>query len=82
VTNFYLSTNSTLDASDVFLGSQGVSSLAPSVSVAFQTTLVIPTSTTAGSYYLIAKADGDGTVAESLENNNTAARGITVSAGP
>jgi hypothetical protein len=35
-----------------------------------------------GTYYLIAKADGDNTVAESAESNNTGARALQVAASP
>jgi subtilase family serine protease len=39
--------------------------------------VVIPTGT-AGSYYIIAKTDADGVVAESNEANNTAWRSTTI----
>ena len=47
-------------------------------------TLVIPPQTAAGSYFIVAVADGDGVVPESLENNNTRPRTISISvpAGP
>jgi subtilase family serine protease len=32
-----------------------------------------------GTYYIIAKADGDNAVLESLENNNTRPRSISIS---
>ena len=44
--------------------------------------LPIPVSTTPGTYYIIAKADGDNAIAEALENNNTRARSISVAAAP
>ena len=34
----------------------------------------------AGKYFIVAAADGDGVIAEALENNNTKARRITVTA--
>ena len=43
-------------------------------------TLVIPAQTPAGKYVIVAVADGDGVVAEALENNNTKARNLTVTA--
>ncbi|MDH4065530.1 MAG: S8 family serine peptidase, partial [Acidobacteriota bacterium] len=72
-TGFYLSTNSTLDQSDIFLGRRVVSSLAAAASEAATTELLIPASTTAGTYYVVAKADWDGQVEETSESNNTRA---------
>jgi subtilisin family serine protease/subtilase family serine protease len=69
-TGFYLSTNTTLDAADVFLGSRPVPQLAPSATSAASTTLRVPASTTTGSYYVLAKGDWDGQVPESSETNN------------
>ena len=82
VTSFYLSTNLTLDATDELLGSRPVPSLTPGASHTESVALLIPASKGAGGYYLISKADGENTVAESLETNNTRTRGITVAAAP
>jgi subtilase family serine protease len=43
------------------------------------TALTIPAGTAAGSYYLIAKADGDTLVPETNETNNTRVSLISVS---
>ncbi|HJR59053.1 MAG TPA: CARDB domain-containing protein [Vicinamibacterales bacterium] len=76
---FYLSPNASLDASDtVFADRRAVPALAAGASSSGSTTLVIPSDVPVGSYYLFAKADGDGTVAETQEANNTSLRGIQV----
>jgi hypothetical protein len=56
-TGFYLSVNTFLDASDLFLGNRSVPVLAPSAVDTQSTTLHVPPSVAAGSYYIIAKAD-------------------------
>jgi subtilase family serine protease len=79
-TQFYLSLNSTIDPSDILLGSRGVPSLAARTSSVGSTTATIPGNTDAGTWYIIAKADGEELVAESNENNNTYTR--TIGIGP
>ena len=72
VTSFYLSPNSTWDAADTPIGSRNVPGLAPGeVSSAPSTTVTVPTDQPAGTYYVIAKADGPMTISESSETNNT-----------
>jgi subtilase family serine protease len=71
VTRFYLSADFNLDASDVFLRDRNVPSLAGGASSSSTSSVTIPASTTDGTYYLIAKADGPGVVDESNETNNT-----------
>ena len=79
VTRFYLSTDLLLDPGDVPLGTgRAVPALAASASSAGSTALTIPATTAPGSYYLFAKADGDGAVTETQEGNNVAARAIKV----
>jgi subtilisin family serine protease/subtilase family serine protease len=78
LTNFYLSSNASLDASDVFLGARPVRSLGTGLSDTGSVTLVIPASTLGGTYYIIAKADGDDAVMEPVENNNVRARIISI----
>jgi subtilase family serine protease len=73
VTTYYLSTNTTLDSSDVALGSRTVPQLAAGASSAATTTLTIPANTTGGTYYVIAVADATNTNAETSETNNTKA---------
>ncbi len=72
-TKFYLSSDATLDASDVLLGSRAVPALAPGTASSGSTTIAVPASTPPGTYVVIAKADADGTNAESNEANNSAA---------
>jgi subtilase family serine protease len=78
VTQFYLSTNSTIDPSDTLLGSRSVPSLAAGASSAGSTTVTIPQSTAVGTWYIVAKADGEDVVSEALETNNTFTRVITI----
>jgi subtilase family serine protease len=78
VTRFYLSLNTTLDASDTLLeAGRSVGTLNPNQTSAGPTALVLPAGVT-GRYYLLAVADGTGVVAESLETNNATARLITI----
>ena len=81
LTSFYLSSNLALDTTDVLLGTRAVPPLGATLSDTKSIILVIPASTPAGTYYIIAKADGDNAVLESLENNNTRARSISISSG-
>jgi subtilase family serine protease len=78
VTHFYLSQNSTLDASDVLLGTRGVVALAAGASNAGAASVVIPAGTAAGTYYIIAKTDGPGVVTETSESNNTFLKSLKV----
>ena len=80
-TGFYLSANTTLDSTDVWLGSRTLTSLGPGATNAVSTTLHIPPSTNGGSYYILAKADWGGLVEESNETNNVKASGV-VRVGP
>jgi subtilase family serine protease len=82
VTSFYLSSNSSVDAGDVFIGSRDVSSLAPGLSETGPATLTIPSSTPAGSYFIIAKSDGPDSIDEVQESNNARARAITITTSP
>ncbi len=78
-TRFYLSANASLDASDTLLdGSRAVPALNVGVSSSGSTSVTIPAGTTAGTYYVFAKSDADGVVAETSETNNTAIRAIQV----
>ena len=71
VTAFYLSSNSTLDAADERLGSRPVPSLTPGTAHQADTDVTIPTTTAAGSYYIIARADDTLALSEAVETNNT-----------
>jgi subtilisin family serine protease/subtilase family serine protease len=80
-TGFYLSTNSTLDASDTFLASRPVPALAAGATSALSTTLHIPANQAAGSYFVIAKADWDSAIPEKSETNNVRPSGV-ITIGP
>lgn len=69
-TRFYLSTNLILDAADILLGGRSVPPLPPNGSDAGSTSIVIPSSTATGTYYVLAQADADAIVAETMETNN------------
>jgi hypothetical protein len=78
LTRFYLSSNASLDVSDQLLGEREVLSLGPGLNGAGSAVLAIPASTAAGTYYIIAKADGDDAIQESLETNNLRVRTISI----
>ena len=78
VTKFYFSTNSSFDAADVLLGSRDVPALGAGASSTLNTTILIPSNAAVGTSYVIARADGDGTVVETNESNNTLARSVYV----
>ena len=79
VTTFFLSNDAILDSSDLPIGgSRNVGLLAAGASSAGTTSVTIPPDTTPGTYYIVAKADGGGSVAESSETNNTRVWSIRV----
>ena len=69
-TGFYLSTNTTFDAADVFIGEREVPALGPGSVDTRSTTVTLPPHLT-GIQYVIAKADWDDRLVEARENNNT-----------
>jgi subtilase family serine protease len=79
--DFYLSIDPTLDASDVLLGNRAVPSIGAGATNTGPTTLMIPASTATGSYYVISKADATSVITEAQETNNTG-RSATVRIGP
>ena len=79
-TRFYLSTNATFEAGDVPLGSRAVPALAPGATSAGSASVVIPADTAVGSYFIVARADADDVVGETVETNNTAAGSVQVGA--
>jgi subtilase family serine protease len=83
-TRFYLSTNASLDGSDVALTpARAVPPLGDGASSSGATSVNIPSTIAPGTYYVIAQADADGVVAESTETNNVSViRSIQVTAGP
>ena len=68
---YYLSTDATLSANDVLLGSSYVYSMGGNQSVYQSAYLSVPASVAAGSYYLLFVADYQNQVTESDETNNT-----------
>ena len=78
VTQFYLSLNSAIDASDTLIGSRSVPALLAGASSSGSTAVAIPADTATGVWYIIAKADGEGVVVETLETNNTYSRTIRI----
>ena len=77
-TEFYVSANSILDASDILLGSRSVPALGAGATSSGTTAVAIPAGTAPGTWYIIAKADAGGVVAETWETNNTLSRSIKI----
>jgi subtilisin family serine protease/subtilase family serine protease len=76
---YYLSTDSNITTGDTYLAYRIVSSLAASASSNVSTSVTIPSSLTAGTYYIGAIADKLNSVAETDETNNSLAdSGITI----
>jgi subtilase family serine protease len=78
-THYYLSKNGTRDASDPELGTRLVPALGHGETSAATLSLTVPAGTPTGNYYVIARADGGGQLAESNESNNTRAASIRIS---
>ena len=70
MTSFYLSPDSTLSADDPQLGAREVPELATGASSTATTSLTLPAQLTPGVHYLFVKADGPGSVTETIEYNN------------
>jgi subtilase family serine protease len=79
-TAFYLSADYAFDASDVRLGARAVPALAGGASHSATTSLVLPASLAAGTWMVVAKADADAAVTETMEGNNT--RSFSMQVGP
>ncbi len=80
VTRFYWSVNAALDASDPPMGDRAVPALEAGLSSSATTAVTVPAGTAPGTYYLAAKADAGGSVAEHTETNNV--RYAVVAVGP
>jgi subtilase family serine protease len=80
-TAFYLSANLVLDGTDVRLGARSAPALAAGAASTASTSLAIPPDVAPGTYYVIASADANQQVAESLETNNTKT-GLPIRIGP
>lgn len=79
VTKFYLSTDNTLDSSDLSLGTDGVGSISAGSSLNRSISLNLASFLTAGTYYLLTQADSGNTVTEGSESNNVGYTTFTVS---
>jgi uncharacterized membrane protein len=81
-TKIYFSTDTTYSAGDTYLGSCPVSSLGAGASNTCSISVTIPSGICADSFYIIAVADADNSVAESYttssENNNTKNKSIGI----
>ena len=80
VTQYFLSANTVLDAADVLLGVRSVPALPAATGNSGSLILVIPEGTAGGTWYLIAKADAEARVGETVESNNTVVRSIAIGA--
>ncbi|MGK7940474.1 MAG: S8 family serine peptidase [Crocosphaera sp.] len=79
-TSFYLSTDTTFDATDTYLDLDANLNSRLSAGASDDTFAVVgfDENLTPGDYYLLAKADGFNSISESNENNNLAYQQITV----
>ena len=77
-TKFYLSKDTAFSTDDVFLGSDGVNAIAAGAYSAETSSIVLGNTITAGNYYLLYKADSDGTLGESNETNNVVSKAISI----
>jgi subtilase family serine protease len=71
VTSFYLSTNASLDAADMLIGTRSIPELDTGATSSATTSFTLPSSAPSGLRYVIAKADAPAAVSESQEGNNT-----------
>ena len=78
-TAFYLSSNTSLDGMDIYLGYDKVSSLGAGVSSNISTSVYLDSDLTAGIYYLFVASDDWDDVAESNESNNITYTSISIS---
>ncbi len=76
----YWSANAAIDASDLEIGSSSIAGLSPGESASRSFQVTVPSLSVRTVYYIIAKADANGTLVETNEVNNTKARSIL--AGP
>ncbi|MGH1336093.1 MAG: CARDB domain-containing protein [Aureispira sp.] len=76
--NFYLSTDTILDAADVFMNNRRTGSMTGNYSYATNSTIGIPSTTAPGNYYVILAIDENNAVAETDETNNVTWVGIVV----
>ena len=70
-TRFYLSTDTQLTAGDTALGARAVPGIATGGTNSGTTTVTLPGGLATGTYYLLAQADANSEVPETIESNNT-----------
>ena len=75
---YYLSTDAIWDAGDTYLNYSAGASLGASSSSYRSASLVIPTGTATGSYYILYYADYSNAVSETVETNNVSSMSLTV----
>ena len=73
LTSFYLSVNTTIDATDIFLGTRPVPALTMGQVDTVTTSFTVPAATPVSRYYLLAKSDHGAAVIEVYETNNVRA---------
>jgi subtilase family serine protease len=78
----YLSADNVITSSDIFIGYRYVSGLTPGASSTADTTITIPTTAPAGTYYIGVIADYNNVVKESDETNNGLAGNQIAILGP
>jgi subtilase family serine protease len=78
----YLSADNVITSSDIFIGYRYVSGLTPGASSTADTTITIPTTVPAGTYYIGVIADYNNVVKESDETNNGLAGNQIAILGP
>ncbi len=78
ITKLYLSTNTTLDAGDTYLGQRAVPSLGAAATSTGSTSVTIPSTTAIATYYIIAKADADEVFTEVNNTNNKKNKSIKI----
>ncbi|PSF38315.1 hypothetical protein C7H19_04790 [Aphanothece hegewaldii CCALA 016] len=70
ISKFYLSSNLTLDSSDLYLAADSVNTIEAGVTKVETANIYLNDSLEIGTYYLLAQADSLASVTESNENNN------------
>lgn len=77
-TGYYLSTDTIWSASDIYLTSYSGGSLSPNTSSYRSSSLLIPSATANGNYYILFYADYAAYVTENIETNNVSYVPITI----
>jgi PKD repeat protein len=75
---YYLSSDTIYDGDDLELGSDSVGPLAPGQTESQNETLIIPSNTTTGTWYILFYADANHQTEESDENNNLDFNQLTI----